>query len=205
MTSEHSFKELKAGISSALINTTRTASQIAKEDLAFQRSINPEVDRLLQEQSNRLLALVRDLNKSATAGSGTAPPLLKDAESVDDGWRGIVDVIDNLLEKADACLDEYSGVIKKLTPARQNEQTSADAKKPLAKHEYRNQNILKPQRLFRKAPKNDDDKPFKPLLKSKPNAIIPLEESLALAPQPDGSMQYGISSGALNRLNALLT
>ncbi|KAL8909166.1 MAG: hypothetical protein Q9207_000340 [Kuettlingeria erythrocarpa] len=184
------FKELKAEISSALVNTTRTAGQIAKEDLAFQRSINPEVDRLLQEQSNRLLALVRDLNKSATAGSATAPPVLKDAESVDDGWRGIVDIIDNLLEKADACLDEYSGVIKKLTPARQNEQASADAKKPLAKREYRNQNLLKPQRLFRRAPKNDDDTPFKPLLTSKPNALIPLEESLTLAPQPDGFMQY---------------
>ncbi|KAL8760925.1 MAG: hypothetical protein Q9184_002922 [Pyrenodesmia sp. 2 TL-2023] len=190
MTSEHSFKELKAGISSALVNTTRTAGHIAKEDLAFQRSINPEVDRLLQEQNRRLLALVRDLNKSATAGTETVPPLLKDAESVDDGWRGIVDIVDNLLEKADACLDEYTGVVKKLTPNRQNEQAIADAKKPLAKHEYRNQNILKPQRLFRKVLNNDDATPFKPLLTSKPNATVPLEESLVLAPQPDGSMQY---------------
>lgn len=193
MTSEHSFKELKAGISSALVNTTRTAGHICKEDLAFQRSINPEVDRLLQEQNRRLLALVRYLNKSATAGSETTPPLLKDAESVDDGWRGIVDIVDNLLEKADACLDEYTGVIKKLTPSRQNEQAVVDAKKPLAKHEYRNQNILKPQRLFKKIPHNDDATPFKPLLTSKPNATVPLEASLVLAPQPDGSMQYGIS------------
>ncbi|KAL8925164.1 MAG: hypothetical protein Q9208_003669 [Pyrenodesmia sp. 3 TL-2023] len=190
MTSEHSFKDLKAGITSALVNTTRTAGHISKEDLAFQRSINPEVDRLLQEQNRRLLALVRDLNKSATAGSETAPPLLKDAESVDDGWRGIVDIVDNLLEKADACLDEYTGVIKKLTPSRQNEQAVASAKKPLAKHEYRDQNILKPQRLFRKVPHNDDTTPFKPLLTSKPNATVPLEQSLVLAPQPDGSMQY---------------
>ncbi|KAL8988896.1 MAG: hypothetical protein Q9177_002097 [Variospora cf. flavescens] len=190
MATEQSFDELKAGISSALISTTRTAAQISNEDLAFQRSINPEVDRLLNEQNARLLALVRDLTRSATAGTDTIPPPLKDVESVDDGWRGIVDVIDHLLEKADACLDEFTGVIKKLTPAHRQEAAVADAKRPLARHEYRNQNILKPQRLFRRVPTNDEASPFKPLLTSKPNAIVPLDESLVTTPQPDGSIQY---------------
>ncbi|KAL9020715.1 MAG: hypothetical protein Q9185_002031 [Variospora sp. 1 TL-2023] len=190
MASEQSFDELKASISSALISTTRTAAQISNEDLAFQRSINPEVDRLLDEQNARLLALVRGLTRSATAGTDTIPPPLKDVESVDDGWRGIVDVIDHLLEKADACLDEFTGVVKKLTPAHRQEAAVVDAKRPLARHEYRNQNILKPQRLFRKVPTNDEASPFKPLLTSKPNAIVPLDESLVTTPQPDGSIQY---------------
>ncbi|KAL8720101.1 MAG: hypothetical protein Q9225_002977 [Loekoesia sp. 1 TL-2023] len=190
MTSEQSFKELQAEVSSALVSTTRTVGQISNEDLPFQRSINPEVDRLIEEQSRRLLSLARDLNKAATAGTETIPPPLRDLESVEDGWRGIVDVVDNLLEKADACLDEYTGVIKKLTPGHQIEAATADAKRPLAKHEYRFQTLPKPQRLFRKVPRNDETTPFKPLLQSKPNAVVPLENSLATAPTLDGSMQY---------------
>ncbi|KAL8771777.1 MAG: hypothetical protein Q9209_002968 [Squamulea sp. 1 TL-2023] len=190
MTTEKDFKELKSTVSAALVRTTRTAGQIASEDLAFQRSINPDVDRLLDQQNKRLLSLVQILNKTATAGSGTVPPSLHNAESVDDGWRGIVDIVDNLLEKADACLDEFTGVVKKLTPGQQNETSVVDSKKPLSKREYRYQNIPKPQRLFRRAPKNDETAPFKPLLQSKPNAVVSLEDSLVLAPGKDGSLHY---------------
>ncbi|KAL9005627.1 MAG: hypothetical protein Q9188_001583 [Gyalolechia gomerana] len=190
MTSERSFKELKDEVSAALVGTTRTTGQISNEDIAFQRSIDPEVDRLIEEQSRRLLGLVRNLNKTATAGTETVAPPLTNLESVEDGWRGIVDVVDNLLEKADACLDEFTGVVKKLTPNHRNEGATADAKRPLAKHEYRFQTLPKPQRLFRKVPKNDETTAFKPLLQSKPNAVLSLDESLALAPTLDGSMQY---------------
>ncbi|KAL8915433.1 MAG: hypothetical protein Q9172_006868 [Xanthocarpia lactea] len=178
MATERGFKELTSQVSAALVKTTRTAGQVANEDLAFQRSIDPEVDRLLDRQNKRLLSLVRDLSKTATAGSETVPPPLHNAESVDDGWRGIVDILDNLLEKADACLDEFTGVVKKLTPGNQHPTPTLDAKKPLSKREYRYQNIPKPQRLFRTVPKNNETTPFKPLLQSKPNAAVSLEDSL---------------------------
>ncbi|KAL8845971.1 MAG: hypothetical protein Q9221_008903 [Calogaya cf. arnoldii] len=190
MTTERGFKELKSEVSAALVQTTRTVGQIASEDLAFQRSINPEVDRLLDQQNKRLLSLVRNLNKTATGGSENVPPSLHNAESVDDRWRGIVDILDNLLEKADACLDEFTGVVKKLTPGHQIEAPTADPKKPLSKREYRYQNLPKPQRLFRKVPNNDDNTPFKPLIHSKPNAVVSLEESLVSAPAQDASMHF---------------
>ncbi|KAI4279396.1 MAG: hypothetical protein LQ337_000319 [Flavoplaca oasis] len=190
MTTEQGFKELKSQISAALVKTTRTAGQIANEDLAFQRSIDPEIDRSLDRQNKRLLSLVQSLNKTATAGSDNQPPPLHDPESVDDGWRSIVDIVDNLLEKADACLDEFTGVVKKLTPSHRNEAPTTDPKKPLSKREYRYQNIPKPQRLFRKVPTNSETSPFKPLLQSKPNALVSLEQSLASTPAQDGSMHY---------------
>lgn len=189
MATDRSFKELQNEVSSVLVKTTRTAGQISNEDLAFHRSINPDVDRLLDQQNKRLLALARDLNKTATTGTGAVPPPLTNAESVDDGWRGIVDIVDNLLEKADACLDEFTGMIKKLVPNRQDEPAPANAKRPMSKKELRTQNIPKPQRLFRKVPTNDETMPFQPLLQSKPNAIVSLEESLVMASGPDGSMQ----------------
>ncbi|KAL8805619.1 MAG: hypothetical protein Q9182_001884 [Xanthomendoza sp. 2 TL-2023] len=190
MTPEKSFKELKGEVSSALVKTTRTAGQIASEDLPFQRSINPEFDRLLDRQNKRLLSLVRGLNKTATAGSGTAPPKLHNLESVEDGWRGMVDIVDNLLEKADACLDEFTGAVKKLSPNYQSEAPPTDPKRPLSRREYCSQNLPKPQQFFRKVPKNDETTPFKPLLQSKPNALVALEESLVLSPAQDGPMHY---------------
>ncbi|KAL8998475.1 MAG: hypothetical protein Q9169_002512 [Polycauliona sp. 2 TL-2023] len=190
MATEQSFKDLKSEVSAALVKATKTAGQISSEDLAFQRSINPELDRSLNRHNKRLLSLVRSLNKTATAGSETIPPPLHDVESVDDGWRGIVDIVDNLLEKADACLDEFTGVVKKLTPGHENKLPTAPPKKPLSKREYRYQNIPKPQRLFKKVPTNDETAPFKPLLDSKPNATVPLEKSLVSATAQDGTIHY---------------
>ena len=187
---DRNFKELQGEVTSALVKTTRNANQISNEDLAFHRSINPEVDRLLEQQNQRLLALARDLNKTATTGTGAVPPPLKNAESVDDGWRGIVDIVDNLLEKADACLDEFTGMIKKLAPTRQDEPTPpSNTKAPISRSLLRAKNIPKPQRLFKTLPVNDATTPFKPLLQSKPNAIVPLEESVILGPDSEGSMQ----------------
>ncbi|KAL8690398.1 MAG: hypothetical protein Q9224_004414, partial [Gallowayella concinna] len=63
-------------------------------------------------------------------------------------------------------------------------------KRPLSRREYRFQNISKPQQFFRNVPKNDDTTPFKPLLQSKPNAVVSLEESLVLSHAQDGSTHY---------------
>lgn len=107
------FKSMQDLIQASLIATTRTAGQISSEDLGFQRSLNPAVGTLLDEQGSRLLTLARDLLKSATSISELRAPSLDDVDDVDNNWRGIVDVVDSLLEKADTSLDEYTGVIKR--------------------------------------------------------------------------------------------
>lgn len=187
-----SFKEIKEAISSTLVDTTRTAGQIAGEDLAFHRSSNPEITPLLEKQNSRLLQLAQNLVRAAATGTEVSVPRLSDADSVEDNWRGIVDVIDNLLEKADACLDEYTGVIKRLSPSQdvRPARSAPPARKPLPLKSYRNQNIPKPQRLFPKIPCNDETTPFKPLLRTKPHAILPLENSIPLQSPQNGPQQY---------------
>jgi len=106
------FKSLQDEIQSSLIATTRTSGQISSEDLGFQRSLNPEVGKALDEQSERLLALSKSLLKSAASISELKAPVFEDAEDLDNNWRNVVDVVDSLLEKTDICLDEYTGVIK---------------------------------------------------------------------------------------------
>jgi exosome complex exonuclease RRP6 len=116
MDNAQGFKPLQDQIQAALLSATRTASQISSEDLNFQRSLDPSLSTALDEQSARLLALSSSLLKSAASISELEAPILEDVEDVDNSWRGVVDVVDSLLEKADTCLDEYTGVIKRRTP-----------------------------------------------------------------------------------------
>jgi len=116
MDNAQGFQALQDQIQAALVSATRTAGQISSEDLNFQRSLNPSLGTALDEQSARLLALSSSLLKSAASISELEPPVLQDVEDVDNSWHGVVDVVDSLLEKADTCLDEYTGVIKQKTP-----------------------------------------------------------------------------------------
>lgn len=188
MAQARDFKGIQAGIFSSLVQTTRTVGQIASEDLAFHRSSNPPIAALLDGQASRLLKLAQDLIKVSTLGTEVAVPHLSAPDSIEDNWTDVVDVIDNLLEKADASLDEYTGVIKKINLPETIRSTNsfASSGKIQQSKSYRAQAIEKPQKLFHKVPRNDETTPFKPLLRSKPHAIIPLEESLFLNTKKDG-------------------
>ena len=111
-----SFKSLQDEISKALVSTTRSATRIAGADIPFQRSLNPDVGTALDIQNGRLLNLAQRLLENAAASSDAVGPKLPDVESIDGNWRAVVDIIDSLLEKADTSLDEYTGVVKRLSP-----------------------------------------------------------------------------------------
>ena len=178
MGSNMDFKSLQDNISACLVNTTRTAGQLASKDLAFHRSLDPSIARHLDKQNARLLALAGRLTKSAAIATELPAPELPDADAVEDNWQEIVDVIDNLLEKADACLDEYTGVIKRLSPAQGSTPVPEAPRRILSAKYSKNQAIAKPQLLFNKVPNNQDTSAFKPLLRTKPHAIVPLLESI---------------------------
>lgn len=195
MALKNPFKDLREGISSALVDMTRTVGHITNEDLAFHRSSSPSIVPLLEQQNSRLLRLAGRLAKTATSGTEVTPPQLLNTDSVDDSWNKIVDVFDNILEKADACLDEYTGIIRKEVNLAEQGYISK-AKSPLGKQRpgkaYRTQNIPKPQLLFDRVPTNDLTTPFKPLLRSKPNSIVSLDQSLQPVAAEDGSNRYSL-------------
>jgi exosome complex exonuclease RRP6 len=113
MDSSQDFKSMQEKIQAALVKTTKLSNQAAAEDLSFQRSSNPAVDEQLDDTSDRLLALSTSLLKSASKGTDLKFPDLEDVDDVDAQWSRVVDVIDTLLEKADTCLDEYTGRVKR--------------------------------------------------------------------------------------------
>ena len=186
------FKSLQDNVSACLVNATRTAGQLAGRDLAFHRSLDPSVARRLDTQNARLLNLAERLTKSAASATDLPAPELPDADAVEDNWKDIVDVIDSLLEKADACLDEYTGVIKKLSPAQGSVPAPVVPRRILSAKDYKDQAIVKPQLLFNNIPNNEDTTAFKPLLRTKPHAIVPLQDSIGLPLLENDFKEYDI-------------
>lgn len=186
----------------ALVDAVKTTNRIASGDLAFHRSFDSPTSRSLTEQSNRLLSLTNSLLRIASANNPDSPfnassssasadsnarsgrnkkkkpkTVLRDEDSMEENWKDVVDVIDELLEKADACLDEFTGVIKKYAPA-QEAQKKETAGFPRM-YSHGSSKIAKPQLQFDvKLDNADDGRAFRPLLKSKPHALVGLEESL---------------------------
>lgn len=202
------FKTLQDDIQAALVAVTRTTGKLSAEDLGFQRSLNREIGPALDEQSDRVLSLANALLKSAASIADLRVPSLQDVEDVDNDWRGVVDVVDSLLEKADTALYEYTGVIKRLDStvaeavcaqrdqiiARQNTNLVQAAPKSKKSHSLNNtlrtQNLVKPQLAFDVKPNNFDTSPWKPLLETKPNATQNLEDSLSVFTNEYGQKQY---------------
>lgn len=186
------FKSLQEKIQASLVSTTKAVQRIASEDLGFQRTVNPSTGDRLEEQSTRLLSLSSDLLKSAAvATSQKNVGELEDAEDVDIQWRGIVDVIDGLLEKADICLDEYTGLVKRKSDFPENgpQQKKAKTNERLD-FNFRRANIIKPQTSFEQQVDNFAVGPWKPLLTRKPHATVPLEDSLGVAVDENNQQQY---------------
>lgn len=109
-----SFQDLHDSISASLVSTVRTASRISAEDIGFLRTSRPAVSSSLDKQNARLVSLAERLLRCSSAG--TPRIRLSDAEGVEGNWRSIVDVIDGLLERVDSCLDEFNGLVKRMSP-----------------------------------------------------------------------------------------
>ncbi len=114
-------KPLRDAVQSALVSVTRSVNSLANEDLQFHRTVHPSVATRLDQNTERLLRLASGVLKSAAKLTAQKEPRLDDVDDVEIQWKGIVDVIDSLLEKSDTCLDEYTGLIKrKDVPAGEN-------------------------------------------------------------------------------------
>ena len=181
------FKGFQDQVTSKLVQTTRTTGQLASEDLKFLRSWNRELSDALDEEGKRILSVTSSLLK--TSSSTRAAPVLQDEESVEDNnWRGVVDVIDALLEKADACLDEFTGVIKRLSPSQEARFAGRKVRPKFPTvYDYGPSKIPKPQAEFLRPVDNTDGIHFRPVLRAKPHAIVPLDKSLVMTAEEDGS------------------
>ncbi|KAL1620213.1 exosome nuclease subunit [Neofusicoccum ribis] len=182
------FQAFQKTVQDALVHTTRSATTLCAEDLGFHRSLDPKLGAALDRENARLLSLAERLLGSAVAGSEVVGPKLADHDAVDANWRAVVDVVDSLLERADTSLDEFTGIVKRLTPSK--EQSPAPAPRSRGANNFRTQDLPKPQALFEHVPKNDETGPWKPLITTKPHATVPFDQSLNTYKDDDGVEHY---------------
>ncbi|KAL1303298.1 hypothetical protein AAFC00_006704 [Neodothiora populina] len=192
------FKAFQDSLKSSLVATTQSAAGLASEDLPFYRSLDPSLAKGLDKQNARLLALAARLLGNATANTEIVRPRLRPADGVDGvdgGWRGIVDVVDSLLEKADISLDEYTGAVKRLSPGREQTPTRSTASLSSPKtsriaQALRSQDLPKPQLLFQHVPTNAETAIFKPLLAKKPHAQTPYKSTRKTIKSEEDGREY---------------
>ena len=94
------FSEMQDRLLAAVMATVKTSAGLAAEDVDFHRASNSDFGPFLDDSSERILAITNRLLASATCGSDMSVPELKEADDVENHWTKIVEVIDNLLEKA---------------------------------------------------------------------------------------------------------
>ncbi|OIW26498.1 hypothetical protein CONLIGDRAFT_634766 [Coniochaeta ligniaria NRRL 30616] len=192
MDASQDFKSLQDKIQGALVATTKSANGLANEDLSFLRTVDPAVASKLDDNTARLIRLSEELLKSAGKFVGQQAPSIEDADDIDISWRGVVDVIDTLLEKADTCLDEYTGLIKRKDAPTPEVGRASKKPKPTTQLDWsmKRANIIKPQNAFERKFDNFDTGPWKPLLSTKPHATLPLDKSLTTFVDGDDTTQY---------------
>ena len=174
------FKSFQDQVSAALVATTRTAGLIANDDLDFHRAASPATNTALDGITTNLLNLTNKLFKAATQDSALKPPRIKSVDGLEDKWRQVVEVFDDLLEKADTARDEYSGIIKRLTPDQDGTVTPPVRKERQRKRDdvFDDPSLRKPQLDFLRPVDNFTIAPFKPLLQRKPHSKVPLDKAI---------------------------
>ncbi|KAF8444327.1 ribonuclease H-like domain-containing protein [Terfezia claveryi] len=189
------FSTFQNEASAALVDVTKTAVGLAAEDLPFHRSFDSAFASSLDLCSTTMLGLINSLLRNATAGTDLDTPKLGDVEDIETNWNDVVEVVDFLLEKADTCLDEYTGAIKQKNPvagpnARRDDSHKRKSTKLGAANMFKNRNFAKPQLGFKSKVNNHDNSAWKPILKSKPHAVVPLNDCLRPFMDDKLQMQY---------------
>lgn len=188
MTSD--FVAAQESISNALVATTRAATSIAAQDIGFLRTSEASIAASIDRKCTKLLHLTEKLLSRAASSTDSIHTYLSDADAIDSNWTQVVDAVDGLFERADTCLDEYTGLVKKPNLQDVGRIGSSKPLHPRPSNAFRNRILSKPQLSFEYQPSNHASEPFRPLLSSKPHSRISLSQSLKLEPNEEAVLQY---------------
>ncbi|EMD39730.1 hypothetical protein CERSUDRAFT_112032 [Gelatoporia subvermispora B] len=179
------FNDYNAALQGAALTATRHAAAFPA-DLAFHRSMDRPLARALDAASARVLALTNRLvglaHTAQASGKGKGKEKIESEDDVVDRFHSlVVDAMDQLLERADICLDEVTGRTKAPAIAVNPAQTAAQKTRkpnappgrldPALQHAA---HLAKPQLQFARKPDNNSNTIWTPTLRHKYNAQVPL-------------------------------
>ncbi|KAJ3085753.1 Exosome component 10 [Quaeritorhiza haematococci] len=182
-------QEYSGTLFNALVQLTKATANLNPSDLPFYKSTSSSFGKELPKTAQQILGLCNDLllytdveaGGSASIDTHNAP-FYEDVDDVTDNFDGVVDVLDNLLEKTDVCLDEITGrkrkedstVFSQSAPMLIVQQAGAGNSERKYIHAH---NILRPQLKFEDRLDNGNT-PFVRKITYKPNALQPLDYGL---------------------------
>ncbi|KAF5360491.1 hypothetical protein D9756_004521 [Leucocoprinus leucothites] len=187
--SSAAFDEYNTKLQSSALKATRNAATLPA-DINFYRSLDTGVARDIDNISSRVLNMTNRLlelsssidQNTASKGKGKGKARLEDKDDVVDDFHSlVVDVMDQLFERTDSCLDQAMGrskapaiainlPTKDTVPQKRKLMPPNGAVNPVIHHAS---HLEKPQLSFKRKPDNTDT-PWYPSLSHKYNAKVPL-------------------------------
>lgn len=169
-----------------VVQIIRTSGALKNQDVAFNKTVEPEVKSASDEVSSKFIDLTNSLIQTV-AGDSEGESVKIDSKN-DLGlksfnWDIISGVFDSVFEKTDLLLDELKHKKKdkeqdNFTYLEESTNTVKDDSGDVVKK------MEKPQINFKIPVDNSESSPFKPKLITKPNALKSFEESLVLVQPP---------------------
>lgn len=167
-----------------VVAAIRSASGLAAYDVGFYKRLDKTILDSSERSSDRLLKLINTI--SAETGNQGSSDFTGD--TIENSWLQISNLLDSFLERSDIAFDSLrSGSTQKgsnqnLTYLEDNDisNRATNIQKP----------VEKPQVNFKTPIDNSEQHPFRPLLTSKPNAIVPFEETFTLTPAEDNDPSH---------------
>ncbi|CDO75141.1 hypothetical protein BN946_scf184639.g3 [Trametes cinnabarina] len=186
-----SFDDYNAQLQGAALRATRAALGLPA-DIPFHRSVHPEFAQELDQCSERVLSIANKLltlsstASSAASARGKGKARLESQDDVVDRFHSlVVDAMDQLLERADIGLDEFLGhskapaiVVNAAQPAAQKQKKSTVQPGRLDPAIQHASHLAKPQLTFKRKVDNSAETMWRPTLKHKYNAKVPLGYNL---------------------------
>lgn len=172
------FEAYQNALFAALGEVTKASQFLSPTELGFYKASSPDFEDRLANVGEQLLGLCNVFLVHSGGVASDRGVVFEDVDELTDRFATVVDTVDNLLEKADVCLDEVTGRIKKNAPGNvpgQGEAVIMQVEKNNRLHNVVHaQNILRPQLKFDDKIDNSN-RPFVRKITHKPNALRPLD------------------------------
>ncbi|CAB4255560.1 similar to Saccharomyces cerevisiae YOR001W RRP6 Nuclear exosome exonuclease component [Maudiozyma barnettii] len=171
-----------------VVGVVRGSSALAAQDIDFYKSLDKNINESVSDVTSDLVSMINSVLSSIDEH---CEPLDNDKESFKNSWSDMGNIIDNLFEKSDRSLDILN---KRLSVSgdKLNGPNMQFLDQFGGNEEGGKVKIEKPQLNFKTPIDNSESHPFHPLLKEKPNALIPLEESIILVPAKEDEPEHYI-------------
>ncbi|CCD24399.1 exosome nuclease subunit RRP6 NDAI_0D00850 [Naumovozyma dairenensis CBS 421] len=160
-----------------VVQTVRASVALAAQDVDFYRSMDKTTAKTLKETTSQLADMINSVLLAVDENSET---LDGTKENLEDNWKDFSNLMDNLLEKSDRSMDML--LRSKNTNTNNSNMQYLDEYSGRDDTSSKRRAIGKPQLEFDVPVDNTETHPFIPLLKSKPNALKSLDESIQLLP-----------------------